>query len=173
MTGPGFRAVRSYVNGLGLRWKIAALLATGCALVAVAIGLLVHHARLEQVSAGARAEALAQLVRVRQVYELTGQVSQDGIDARLDAHDVPRPLERAATAGKRTTYLDLSSAHPSVWAARPIGGHVLSVHKPLGEEAAEMGAFDRHLLVSGVVVVALAALGLPGGSGRSEGAVPP
>ncbi|MDT7844498.1 sensor histidine kinase [Streptomyces justiciae] len=159
MTGPGFRAVRSYVNGLGLRWKIAALLATGCALVAVAIGLLVHHARLEQVSAGARTEALAQLVRVRQVYELTGQVSQDGIDARLDAHDVPRPLERAATAGKRTTYLDLSSARPSVWAARPIGGHVLSVHKPLGEEAAEMGAFDRHLLVSGVVVVALAALG--------------
>ena len=32
--------VRAALNALGLRWKIAALLALGCAVVAVAIGLL-------------------------------------------------------------------------------------------------------------------------------------
>ncbi|MFJ5259600.1 ATP-binding protein [Streptomyces sp. NPDC088387] len=153
------RGLRTRLGGLGLRWKIAALLACGCALVAVAIGALVHQARLEQVSAGARAEALAQLVRVRQVYELTGQVDGDGVTARLDAPDLPEPLRRAALAGQRTTYLDLSSERPSVWAARPVGGHVLSVREPLTEQAREMAEFDRQLLCSGAAVVGLAALG--------------
>ncbi|KOV67966.1 hypothetical protein ADK64_08445 [Streptomyces sp. MMG1121] len=144
---------------LGLRGKIAVLLAVGCSLVAVAIGLLVHQQRLEQVGAGARAEALAQLVRVRQVYELTGRVSQDDSDAALDSAALPAPLRSAALDGRRTTYLDLSSAHPGVWAARPVGGHVLSVRKPLEKEAREMAAFDRQLLISGACVVVLATLG--------------
>ncbi|MEV5876107.1 HAMP domain-containing sensor histidine kinase [Streptomyces sp. NPDC052101] len=146
---------------LGLRGKIAVLLAVGCALVAVAIGLLVHQQRLEQVADGSRAAATAQLVRVRQVYELTGQVRENDTDAEaaLDSPAVPEPLRRAALDGRRATYLDLSSDHPAVWAARPIGAHVLSVRKPLDEEAREMAEFDRQLLVSGAGVVLLAALG--------------
>ncbi|OLZ66689.1 hypothetical protein AV521_27025 [Streptomyces sp. IMTB 2501] len=135
------------------------MLAAGCALVAVAIGLLVHQARLEQVADGARAQALAQLVRVRQVYELTGHVDEDDAGGALDSLAVPEPLRRAALDGRRTTYLELSSDRPAVWAARPIGEHVLSVHKPLDEEAREMAEFDRQLMVSGAGVVALAALG--------------
>ncbi|GGO44286.1 sensor histidine kinase [Streptomyces lasiicapitis] len=150
---------------LGLRWKIAALLATGCAVVAVAIGLLVHHARLDQVCDGARSAATAQLVRVRQVYELTGQVPQDDTDAALDSPGLPEPLRAAALDGRRTTYLDIDGTEdtdggePSVWAARPVGDHVLSVRMPLREQADEMAEFDRQLIVSGAVVVALAALG--------------
>lgn len=53
----------------------------------------------------------------------------------------------------------MSSARPSVRAARPIGDHVLSVRVPLREQADEVAEFDRQLLVSGAVVVGLAALG--------------
>ncbi|MGW3193146.1 ATP-binding protein [Streptomyces sp. NPDC001118] len=150
---------------LGLRGKIALLLAVGCALVAVAIGLLVHRARLEQVAEGARAQAVSRLVRVRQVYELTGHVDEDDVEGALDSTAAPEPLRRAALDGRRTTYLDLSSDRPAVWAARPIGGHVLSVREPLDEEAREMAGFDRQLMLSGAGVVALAALGgaLPAG----------
>lgn len=154
--------VATRIGGLGLRWRIAALVALGCALVAVAIGVLVHHARLDQVSTNARESATTQLVRVRQLYELTGQVDQDnqadGTDAAIDAPGLPAGLRRAAHDGRRTTYLDLSSDHPSVWAARPIGDRVLSVREPLTGQAAEMADFDRQLVVFGVVVVALAAL---------------
>ncbi|GGR75159.1 two-component sensor histidine kinase [Streptomyces aureoverticillatus] len=147
---------------LGLRWKIAALLAAGCAVVALAIGLLIHHARLDQVCDGARSAATAQLVRVRQVYELTGQVPRDDTDAALDAPGLPGPLRAAALDGRRTTYLDMDGAEggdPVVWAARPVGDHVLSVRMPLREQADEMAEFDRQLIGSGAVVVALAALG--------------
>ncbi|UFQ15461.1 MULTISPECIES: sensor histidine kinase [Streptomyces] len=160
---------RAPLNALGLRWKITALLAGGCAVVAAAIGLLIHHARLDQVAGNARSGATAQLVRVRQLYELTGQVDQGDTDAVIDAPDLPAPLRRAALAGRRATYLDLSSDDPCVWAARPVGGrtrHVLSVRVPLREQAAEVAEFDRRVMLSGGVVVALAALGGAGLSSR-------
>ncbi|MFE6158528.1 sensor histidine kinase [Streptomyces sp. NPDC056486] len=156
------RRARAALNALGLRWKIAALLAIGCAVVAVAIGILVHQARLEQVSAGARSGATAQLVRVRQLYELTGQVDTDddaGTDAAIDAPDLPPALRAAALDGRRTTYLDMGADDPVVWAARPVGDHVLSVRESLAEQSAEMAEFDQQLLASGAVVVILAALG--------------
>ena len=152
-----------------MRWKIAALLAAGCAVVAVAIGLLVHDARLDQVTDSARSGAVAQLVRVRQLYELTGQVDQADTGAALDDARLPGPLRRAALAGQRTTYLDMASDDPCVWAARPVGDHprhVLSVRESLTEQADEMAEFDRQLLVSGAVVVGLAALGGAGLSSR-------
>ncbi|GHE84142.1 two-component sensor histidine kinase [Streptomyces longispororuber] len=160
------RRAPAALNSLGLRWKIAALLAAGCAVVAVAIGLLVHHARLDQVSASARTGATAQLLRVRQLYELTGRVDhgggRGGTNAAVDAPGLPGPLRAAALAGHRGTYLDLDSDDPAVWAARRLDGdgdHVLSVRLSLRDQAGEMAAFDRRLLVSGAVVVALAALG--------------
>ncbi|MFF1376812.1 ATP-binding protein [Streptomyces sp. NPDC058308] len=158
------------LNSLGLRWKIAALLAAGCAVVAVAIGLLIHHARLDQVTTSARSGAVAQLVRIRQLYELSGQVDQDdGTDAALDDPRLPAPLRKAALAGQRTTYLDMAADEPCVWAARPVGDsprHVLSVRESLRERADEMAEFDRQLIISGAVVVGLAALGGAGLSSR-------
>ncbi|MFF3642202.1 ATP-binding protein [Streptomyces sp. NPDC002564] len=161
--------LRAALNSLGLRWKIAALLAVGCAVVAVAIGFLVHHARLDQVAENARSGATAQLVRVRQLYELTGQVDQADTDAAIDAPGLPAALRRAALAGQRTTYLDMASGDPCVWAARPVGDnphHVLSIRESLRGQADEMADFDRQLLVSGAVVVGLAALGGAGLSSR-------
>ncbi|WP_428954830.1 ATP-binding protein [Streptomyces sp. cg35] len=162
MSRPRLSWARVRAGRLGLRWRIAVLVAFGCTLVAVAIGLLVHHARLEQVSANARSSATAQLARVQDRYQLTGQVHSDGrpdgTHGAFDAPRLPAPLRKAARDGRRTTYLDLSSAHPAVWAALPVGDRVLSVREPLDEQATEMADFDQQLVVFGVVVVALAAL---------------
>ncbi|MFI5764397.1 ATP-binding protein [Streptomyces sp. NPDC051563] len=154
---------RHLLHSLGLRWKIAVLLAVGCSLVALTIGILIHEARANQVADAARKSALAQLVRVRQVYELTGQLDFDKVgeaDARLDCPTLPDRLRQAALAGERTTYLDLHGPHPAVWAARPVGGeHVLSVRQPLTAEKGELWELDQKLMAFGVVVVTLAAIG--------------
>lgn len=154
---------RRLLHSLGLRWKISVLLAAGCSLVAVTIGILIHEARADQVADAARKSALAQLTRVRQVYELTGQLDFDKVgeaDARLDCPTLPKPLRQAALAGQRTTYLDLHGLHPAVWAARPVGsGQVLSVRQSLREEQEELEELDQKLTAFGMVVVTLAAIG--------------
>ncbi|MFJ6629903.1 sensor histidine kinase [Streptomyces sp. NPDC091376] len=144
---------------MSLRWKIAVLLASGCALVAVTIGLLIHHARMDQLSSSARAGAVAQLVRVCQLYELTGRVDPADNGAALDSPRLPAALRASALSGRRNTYLDLDEQRPVVWAARPVGSHVLSVREPLDAERDEVAALDRELVASGAVVVGLAALG--------------
>ncbi|MCX5201354.1 HAMP domain-containing histidine kinase [Streptomyces sp. NBC_00237] len=152
------RRVRGFVAGLSLRWKIAALPAAGAALVALAIGVLIHQARTAQVAETARESAVAELYRVRQLYELTGHVDPQDTGAALDSPELPAALDANARAGSRNTYLDLSGPTPSVWAARPIGDQVLSVRLPLGAQRAEIGDLDRSLVMWGAVVVALAAL---------------
>ncbi|WP_235968549.1 sensor histidine kinase [Streptomyces mesophilus] len=154
------RRMRARLNGLGLRWKIAALLASGCALVALAIGGLIHHARYEQISDQARANATAELIRVRKVYVATGSVDHEDSAAAVDSPALPSPLRKAALEKRRTTYLELDARHPAVWAARPIGEKsVLSVKLPLDEVRDELRDLDRQLIAWGTVVVALAALG--------------
>lgn len=154
---------RQLLRALGLRWKIAILLAVGCLLVAVAIGILIHGARARQIGDAARASATAQLISVRKVYELTGRLDRDKVgeaDARIDCPQLPGPLRAAALAGQRSTYLDMAGPDPVVWAARPIGGdRVLSVRQSLAGERAELAELDRRLVAYGASVVALAALG--------------
>ncbi|WP_330330276.1 HAMP domain-containing histidine kinase [Streptomyces sp. NBC_00536] len=154
---------RRRLQALGLRWKIAVLLAVGCSLVAVTIGVFIHRARTHQVADAARSSATNQLIRVRQVYELTGRLDPDKTGetyAEIDSERLPGPLRDTALAGRRSTYLDLSGDHPSVWAARPVGGrHVLSVCQSLEAEQEELADLDRQLVAYGIVVVTLAAVG--------------
>ncbi|WP_329385895.1 HAMP domain-containing histidine kinase [Streptomyces sp. NBC_01351] len=154
---------RHLVRALGLRWKISVLLAVGCSLVAVAIGLLIHEARARQIGDAARASATAQLISVRKLYELTGRLDFDmggDSDGRIDSPRLPPALRASALAGQRSTYLDMSGPDPAVWAARPIGGeHVLSVRQSLAADRAELADLDRALVAYGALVVALAATG--------------
>ncbi|MCX5378457.1 HAMP domain-containing sensor histidine kinase [Streptomyces sp. NBC_00091] len=157
---------RQRLHALGLRWKIAVLLAVGCSLVAVTIGALIHGARAHQVSDAARKSATAQLMRVRQLYEITGRLDSDKVgeaDARIDCPSAPAGLREAALDGRRATYLDLTGPVPAVWAARPVGsGHVLTVRQPLTDEQVELEELeelDAQLIASGTGVVALAAVG--------------
>ncbi|MBC9716132.1 HAMP domain-containing histidine kinase [Streptomyces sp. TRM66268-LWL] len=136
------------------------MLASGCALVALAIGGLIHHARYEQVADQARTNATAELVRVRKVYVATGSVDHEDSAAAIDSPALPAPLRAAALAKRRTTYLRLDGDHPAVWAARPIGEKsVLSVKLPLDDARDELHELDNQLIAWGTVVVALAALG--------------
>ncbi|MFI6942864.1 ATP-binding protein [Streptomyces sp. NPDC050418] len=154
------RRLRARLNGLGLRWKIAALLAGGCALVALAIGGLIHHARYEQVAGQARDNATAELIRVRKVYVATGSVDHEDSAAAIDSPGLPSALRKAALTQRRTTYLELDAEHPVVWAARPVGARsVLSVRLPLDEARHELSDLDGQLIAWGTVVVALAAVG--------------
>ncbi|GAA2452336.1 HAMP domain-containing sensor histidine kinase [Streptomyces mauvecolor] len=157
---------RCLPQGLSLRWKIAALLAAGCALVAVTIGLLIHQSRAAQIASTARESATAQLVRVRQLYELTGQVDRGDTEAALDHPDLPAPLRKSAHDGRRSTFLDLDGPHPAVWAARPVGDRVLSVRQPLDAMVDELQELDGQLVAWGAVVVGLAALGGAGLASR-------
>ncbi|MFD9571492.1 ATP-binding protein [Streptomyces sp. NPDC059982] len=154
---------RARIRALGLRWKIAVLLAVGCSLVAVTIGVLIHEARMRQIADAARKSATEQLVRVRQVYELTGRLDYDKVGeahARIDCPGTPAPLRAAALAGRRTTYLELTGPDPAVWAARPVGGgQVLTVRHSLAAEQAELAELDGTLIASGAGVVALSAVG--------------
>ncbi|MGP9020964.1 ATP-binding protein [Streptomyces sp. BR1] len=160
------RRLRAVPQGLSLRWKIAVVLAGGCALVAFAIGALMHEARAAQLVATVRESATMQLARVRQVYELTGQVDRSDIDAAVDDRRMPAELRKSALAGRRSTFVDLDGPDPAVWAARPIGDQVLSVRRPLVAERAELREFDRELICWGALVVALAALGGAGLASR-------
>ncbi|MFI5803292.1 ATP-binding protein [Streptomyces sp. NPDC051561] len=153
------RRIRSFFAGLSLRWKIAALPALGAALVALAIGGLIHQARTSQVAETAGESAIAELYRVRQLYELTGHVDPADTGSALDSADLPAPLAADAGAGRRNTYLDMSGDHPAVWAARPIGSHVLSVRLPLNAQRDDIHELDRTLVGWGLLVVALTALG--------------
>ncbi|MGW1865312.1 ATP-binding protein [Streptomyces mauvecolor] len=157
---------RRLPQGLSLRWKIAALLAAGCALVAVTIGLLIHQSRAAQIASTARESATAQLIRVRQLYELTGQVDRGDTEAALDHPDLPAPLRKSAHDGRRSTFLDLDGPHPAVWAARPVGDRVLSVRQPLDAMVDELQELDGQLVAWGAVVVGLAALGGAGLASR-------
>ncbi|MFJ7160107.1 sensor histidine kinase [Streptomyces sp. NPDC101118] len=152
---------RRSLRALGLRWKIAVLLAVGCALVAVTIGVLIHEARTRQVADAARVAATGQLIRVRQLYEVTGRLDgNDETEAAIDCPRLPAALREAALAGERTTFLRLEGPDPAVWAARPIGGsHVLSVKQSLRVERQELTDLDRQLAVSTAGVVGLAAVG--------------
>ncbi|MET3983687.1 HAMP domain-containing sensor histidine kinase [Streptomyces sp. PvR034] len=150
------------LRSLGLRWKIAMLLAVGCSLVAVTIGVFIHRARVHQVSAAARTGATVELFRVRQFYELTGRLDADRTGAaagEVDAPGLPPPLRDLALSGRRSTYIDMSGDHPTVWAARPIDGkHTLSVHQSLAAEQGELADLDQQLVAYGLAVVTLAAV---------------
>ncbi|MFJ7203182.1 ATP-binding protein [Streptomyces sp. NPDC098789] len=153
---------RHRLRSLGLRWKIAVLLAVGCSLVAVTIGVFIHRARVHQVSDAARAGATVELFRVRQFYELTGRLDAGKTGAaagEVDAPGLPPSLRDLALTGRRSTYIDMSGDHPTVWAARPIDGkHTLSVHQSLAAEQSELADLDQQLVAYGLAVVTLAAV---------------
>ncbi|WP_349253934.1 HAMP domain-containing sensor histidine kinase [Streptomyces sp. BPTC-684] len=114
--------------------------------MAVTIGLLIHQARAAQLVTTARESATAQLVRVRQLYELTGQVDQSDADAAVD-DGLPSALREAALAAAAAPSSSWTGP-TAVWAARPIGGQVLSVRLPLAATG-RSAEFDRELVAGG------------------------
>ncbi|GAA4853539.1 sensor histidine kinase [Saccharopolyspora rosea] len=132
-----------------LRTKLSLAIAAVVAVTGTTLGFAVHevtlHNRLDQT----RSEVDARLTVAARSYLDTGTPT---VDSALDDPAVPAPLDAAARAGQRATFLDMSTS--TVWAATSVGGRTLSVHDSLAATFAAVDGLDRTLLVAGVGAVA-------------------
>ena len=121
-----------------LRTKLSLAIAAVVAVTGTTLGFAVHevtlHNRLDQT----RSEVDARLTVAARSYLDTGTPT---VDSALDDPAVPAPLDAAARAGQRATFLDMSTS--TVWAATSVGGRTLSVHDSLAATFAAVDGLDR------------------------------
>ncbi|MBB4894718.1 signal transduction histidine kinase [Streptomyces olivoverticillatus] len=139
---------------MGLRTKTVVAITATAALVAVLIGLVVHHRT-----------AVTQLDTAREaIDQRLGAAAEDhaaGIDRPrtiLNPYRLPAPLRRAVDDGKRATYLDRSGAEPFLWAATRVGDDVVVLKHPYTRQTRDLEDLDDILWLSGAFGTALAAL---------------
>ncbi|WP_043262723.1 HAMP domain-containing sensor histidine kinase [Streptomyces sp. CT34] len=136
-----------------LRWRIAALVAVAVVAVAVAIGVLVHQATYARAVDRARDAALHQLNTAARTYASTGEPVAD---AHLDSPRVPKELVELARRGNQGTDFGDGPNGPGMWAARQVGGRVLSVQVGMGRDVSDLEALDGSMALAGLVAVAVA-----------------
>ncbi|SDK60104.1 sensor histidine kinase [Streptomyces indicus] len=148
-----------------LRWKIAALTAAACCAVAAVVGVLVHGATAEQNEKYGRDRAFTQLSAAQAEFDRTGSRPPDA--ELMTADEVPEPLARSLaelrTPGAIATWYDVQEPNWYwLWAAVPVGDHVLAVRTDMSAEVRRLQLLDRSIvkavLAALVVVVPLAAL---------------
>ncbi|MFD0382888.1 ATP-binding protein [Streptomyces stramineus] len=145
---------------MGLRTKIGVAITATAALVAVIMGLVVHHRT-----------AVNQLDTARDTIDTRlGVAVEDhaaGVDrprTLINPERMPGPLRKAAEQGKRATYLDTSGREPMLWAASRLGDDLVVVRHPYVRQAKDLRDLDEVLwwagglgtAFAGVVGVALA-----------------
>ncbi|MEU8828772.1 HAMP domain-containing sensor histidine kinase [Streptomyces sp. NPDC048636] len=139
---------------MALRWRIAALVAAATCTVAVAIGVLVHHASRDRELSQARDAARTTLDRAALIYARTGGVQGSG--AVMDAPELPGGLRRLVERGHQGTQFTSGSGGPAMWAARPApGGRVLSVHVDMSTPMRDIGALDTNIILAGLMSTAV------------------
>ncbi|MEU5430425.1 HAMP domain-containing sensor histidine kinase [Streptomyces olivoreticuli] len=137
---------------MGLRTKIGVAITATAALVAVIMGLVVHHRT-----------ALTQL-----------DTARDSIDSRLGAavedhaagfdrprtlinpDRIPGPLRKAIDRGKRATYLDRSGPEPTLWAGSRLGNDVIVLKHPYTRQIGNLEDLDEILWLAGGLGTAFA-----------------
>ncbi|WP_165988297.1 HAMP domain-containing sensor histidine kinase [Streptomyces sp. YIM 98790] len=147
---------------MGLRIKLALLVAGVTAVVVGVLGLLVHeqtaHRQLDQ----ARQALDARLVAGARQHA----VRMDG-GVLVDPQDLPSALRRAVTADPvRATYLDRGGEEPVLWAATVLSypegdgrdSVLLAVRESYRPQAEALAALDRTLAGAGAVAIALGSL---------------
>ncbi|GGV38999.1 sensor histidine kinase [Streptomyces spectabilis] len=137
---------------MGLRTKIGLAIAGTAAVVSVVIGLLVHHRTVEAQYASARSQAGERLRTAVQDHA----AGIDGDRTLIDPPDLPRPLARAARAGKWGVYLDRSGKLPQLWAASGYRDEIVAVKRPYRWETDTVRDLDRVLWAAGGIGTALA-----------------
>lgn len=165
-----------------LRWKITALVATTCCVVALVIGVLVHTATYERSIAEGRAKALAQLPGALQPYA-PATSSPDGPATLSPTNALPqasstydpvitnpdelpstlRALVREAGGRPQTWYDTRVAQVPWMWAAQESGGRWTGVRVAMDLDWLSREALDRHMMYAAAaalaVVLPLSALG--------------
>ncbi|TGA83967.1 HAMP domain-containing sensor histidine kinase, partial [Streptomyces sp. MZ04] len=138
---------------MALRWRIVALVAAAICTVAAAVGVLVHNASRARELSQARDTAVTTLDRAAVTYARTGVVQGSG--AALDARDLPEGLRRLVHKGRQGTEFTGGPGGPAMWAARPAGGRVLSVHIDMSANMRNISALDTNIVLAGLVVTAV------------------
>ncbi|MFE5741114.1 ATP-binding protein [Streptomyces celluloflavus] len=130
---------------MGLRAKIGFAIAATAAVVAVFVGLLVHHhtvnAQLD-IAAGSLDGRLQTAVQDRAAGVDSGR-------ALINPNDLPPPLRKVVEQGKRGVYLDTSGRTPNLWAASPLGSDVVALKRTYLKEEETVAGLDRILWVAG------------------------
>ncbi|MGI5404564.1 sensor histidine kinase [Streptomyces sp. CA-135486] len=135
-----------------LRWRIAALVAAAICAVAVAVGVLVHHASRDREMSQAREAARTTLDRAAITYTRSGTVQ--GTGAVLDAPGLPAGLRNLAARGRQGTQYATGPAGPAMWAARPAGEQVLSVQVDMTITLRDISALDATIAWAGALTTA-------------------
>ncbi|MGW1075743.1 ATP-binding protein [Streptomyces sp. NPDC002537] len=139
---------------MGLRTKIGVAITATAALVAVIMGLVVHHRT-----------ALTQLDTARDSLESRlGAAVEDhaaGIDrprTLINPDRIPGPLRKAIDRGRRATYLDRSGPEPTLWAGSRLGRDVIVLKHPYTRQAQNLRDLDEILWLAGGLGTAFACL---------------
>lgn len=136
-----------------LRWRIAALVAAATCAAAAAVGVLVHHASRDRELSQARDGARTTLDRAALGYARTGGVQGSG--AVLDAPGLPGGLRRLVAKGHQGTEFTTGPDGPTMWAARPADGQVLSVRVDMSTAMRNISALDTNIILAGLMTTAV------------------
>ncbi|MEU1378288.1 HAMP domain-containing sensor histidine kinase [Streptomyces triculaminicus] len=137
---------------MGLRTKIGVAITATAALVAVLIGLVVHHRTAVNQLETARDALDQRLVSAAEDHAA-------GVDRPrviLNPYRMPAPLRRAAEQGKRATYLDRSGPEPVLWAATKVRDDIVVLKHSYLRQTRNLQGLDEDLWLAGGVGTALA-----------------
>ncbi|MEU7635531.1 HAMP domain-containing sensor histidine kinase [Streptomyces sp. NPDC039016] len=130
---------------MGLRAKIGIAISATAAVVAVLVGVLVHHhtvnAQLDLAGHG-----------FDNRLQTTVQDRAAGIDTGrglINPKDLPGPLKALVESGRRGVYLELGGRTPYLWAATKLGPDVVALKRSYDREQQTVEALDRMLWGAG------------------------
>ncbi|GGU86040.1 two-component sensor histidine kinase [Streptomyces albospinus] len=130
---------------MGLRAKIGIAIAATAAVVAVLVGLLVHHHTVN-----AQLDLAGHALDSR--LQTTVQDRAAGIDTGrglINPKDLPRPLKELVERGRRGVYLERGGRTPYLWAAGRLGPDIVALKRPYLREQETVRNLDRMLWVAG------------------------
>ncbi|MGW7366490.1 ATP-binding protein [Streptomyces sp. NPDC054841] len=155
---------------MGLRTKMALVIATIAAVVAAFIGLLVHQRTADNQRKEAVHTADAQLVKA-----LQDRIAGVETDVLVNPRGLPTVLRDAvADRPVRATYLqEGAGGGPVMWAAARSGADVVAVRRSYAPQAQALKDLDEVLLSAGAAAVALGSglgIAVAAAAGRRIGA---
>ncbi|MDH6135907.1 signal transduction histidine kinase [Kitasatospora sp. MAA4] len=145
---------------MNLRRQIATTVAVVSILLALAVGLLVHQASVRQHTEQARKSAMTALAAVIASYNKNGELP--GWNSEVDDAQLPPRLHRLAEEGHQGSMLGPGPHGIAMWAAAGAGGgtgsQVFSVRVDFADDERAIADFDRSILLSAALAVAVTVL---------------
>ncbi|MEV0265021.1 HAMP domain-containing sensor histidine kinase [Streptomyces sp. NPDC050617] len=139
---------------MGLRTKTGVAITATAALVAVIMGLVVHHR-----TAANALDTARDTIRSRLSIAVDDHAA--GVDRRrvlINPAVLPAPVRAAVARGETGVYLDRGGPEPELWAARRSGKDVIALRHSYLRQDRKLEALDRDLLLAGSIGTALACL---------------